>query len=160
LPSTTTVVLLFRALGGDTPTASLLAVVVGVIAGLVQVLGLLRYTCPGVGSDERRPECERCVTRRGDRHLPRLGAGVCEHLGYLLTGAWTALVGIVVIKGNDINPWLGWVALPIGVGLMIVSPEFLGPDEEKDWRLAGTAVPLLYIARSLWLLALGLALIA
>lgn len=37
-------------------------------------------------------------------------------------------------------------------------PEFLGPNEEKGWELAGKAVPLLYVAWSLWLLAFGIAL--
>ena len=56
------VVLLSRALGADSPTASLLALVVGVLAGLVQVLGLLRwvYLVPALA---RRP------WRRGGKRL-------------------------------------------------------------------------------------------
>jgi hypothetical protein len=37
------VVLVSRALGNDSPTVSLVALVVGVLAGLVQALGLLRW---------------------------------------------------------------------------------------------------------------------
>jgi hypothetical protein len=55
--------------------------------------------------------------------------------------------------------WLGWAALPIGAGLIVASAEFLGPNEHLGWRLAGKVVPFLYVAWSLWLLALGVALI-
>ena len=47
----------------------------------------------------------------------------------------------------------------IGLGLMVASLEFLGPNEERGWTLAGDAVPFLYIAWSLWLLAMGVALL-
>jgi len=32
--------------------------------------------------------------------------------------------------------------------------------EERGWKLAGAAIPVLYVAWSLWLLGLGIALIA
>ena len=37
--------------------------------------------------------------------------------------------------------------------------EFLGPNEEHGWASAGKAVPVLYVLWSLWLVALGVALI-
>jgi hypothetical protein len=52
------------------------------------------------------------------------------------------------------------VGVAIGVGLVIGSAEFLGPNEERGWGLAGAAIPILYIAWSVWLLAMGIALIA
>jgi hypothetical protein len=88
-----------------------------------------------------------------------LGVGVGEHLGYLLTGAWTVLVGIAVLGGDIVGARVGWVALLIGAGLVVASTEFLGPNEERGWKLAGMAVPLLYVTWSLWLVTLGLALI-
>jgi hypothetical protein len=36
-----------------------------------------------------------------------------------------------------------------------VGGEFLGPSEEHGWSLAGVAIPILYIAWSVWLLAMG-----
>ncbi len=45
-------------------------------------------------------------------------------------------------------------------GLVVSSAEFLGPNEERGWALAGAATPILYIAWSVWLLGLGIALIA
>lgn len=42
---------------------------------------------------------------------------------------------------------------------MIGTLEFVGPDEKDDWPLAGTIVPIAYIAWSLWLVALGVVLL-
>jgi Domain of unknown function (DUF4386) len=159
------VVLLFRALGAGTPTASVFALVVGVLAGLVQVLGLLRwvYLVPALARTHADPDASEstrdaaAVTFRAFHQY--FGVGLGEHLGYLLTGAWTATVGIVVLRGDVVGEWLGWIALPIGAGLVIAAAEFLGPNEERGWRLAGAAVPLLYVGWSLWLIALGLDLI-
>ena len=33
---------------------------------------------------------------------------------------------------------------------MVGSAEFLGPNEERGWGLAGAAIPILYIAWSVW----------
>jgi hypothetical protein len=159
------VVLLSRVLGEDSPTASLLALVVGVLAGLVQVLGLLRwvYLVPALARAHADPDASDAtrdavaVTFRAFHQY--LGVGVGEHLGYLLTGAWTVLVGIAILGGDVVGAWVGWVALPIGAGLVVASVEFLGPNEERGWKLAGMAIPLLYVIWSLWLIVLGLALI-
>ena len=66
--------------------------------------------------------------------------------------------GIAIVDGDVVGAWAGWVALPIGAGLAVASAEFLGPNEERGWKTAGKAVPLLYVAWSAWLVALGLAL--
>jgi Domain of unknown function (DUF4386) len=159
-------VLLSEGLEDSAPASSSLALVVGVLAGLVQVLGLLRwvYLVPALARGYSRPdasEAERAsaaITFRAFHQY--LGVGVGEHLGYLLTGAWTVLVGIAILRGDILDAWLGWPALAIGAGLAACSVEFLGPNEEKGWDLAGKAVPVLYVLWSFWLLALGIALLA
>jgi hypothetical protein len=158
-------VLLSLVLWSGAPAMSAIAAVVGTLAGLVQVLGLLRwvYLVPDLArtygeagtSDATRAAV--AVTFRAFHQY--LGVGVGEHLGYLLTGAWTAFAGIAVLRADVVAAWLGWAALPIGAGLVAASAEFLGPNEETGWKLAGAAVPLLYVAWSLWLIAVGIALI-
>jgi len=160
------VILVFRVLAGGAPTAALFAQVVGVLAGFVQVLGLLRwvYLVPALArahADSDASAATRdavAVTFRAFHQY--LGVGLGEHLGYLLTGAWTAAVGAAVLRGDVIADWVGWIALPIGAGLVVASAEFLGPNEERGWKLAGAAVPALYVGWSLWLIALGIVLIA
>jgi hypothetical protein len=142
------------------------ATTIGVLAGLVQMLGLLRwvyavpplaraYTDPSAGAEQR--DVSVSIFRVLHQYL---GVGVGEHLGYLFTGLWTVLIGIATTQGNAIPEWLGWPGIVIGAGLMIGSAEFLGPNEERGWKLADAAIPFLYIAWSLWLLGLGIALIA
>ena len=88
-----------------------------------------------------------------------LGVGIGEHLGYLLTGLWTLLVAGSVLSTAVLPGWLGLIGIPIGVGLIVGTLEFVGPNEEHGWPLAGTIVPIAYIAWSLWLIALGIALL-
>jgi hypothetical protein len=141
------------------------ATTIGVLAGLVQILGLLRwvYAVPPLAraytDPTLRPE-QRDATAAVFRALHQyLGVGVGEHLGYLLTGIWSVLIGVGVIQRTALPHWLGWPGIVIGVGLMIGSAEFLGPNEEHGWGLADTAISIMYIAWSIWLLALGIALI-
>jgi hypothetical protein len=50
--------------------------------------------------------------------------------------------------------WLGIVGLPIGAALLVGSLEFVGPNERDGWSLAGTIVPIAYIAWTVWLIGL------
>lgn len=157
------VVLLGQSLGfsGIVP----LAVSIGVLAGLVQMLGLLRwvYLVPSLARMHADPSLEsgqREATIAVFRAMHQyLGVGVGEHLGYLFTGIWTVLSGAAIAGRTVLPTWMGWVGVVIGIGLIIGSAEFLGPNEERGWGLAGAAIPFLYIAWSLWLLAMGVALI-
>ena len=158
------VVLLGQVLGLE--GVVLVAVTIGVLAGLVQVLGLLRwvYLVPALARsyadpslDPEQREIQAAVFRALHQYL---GVGVGEHLGYLFTGLWSAMIGVGVIQGVALPTWLGWPGVVIGVGLMIGSAEYLGPNEERGWGLAGAAIPVLYVAWSIWLLAMGIALIA
>jgi Domain of unknown function (DUF4386) len=157
------VVLLSQALGFRWTVP--LATAIGVLAGLVQMLGLLRwvYLMPSLARSHADPQAtqpQREATVAMFRAFHQyLGVGVGEHLGYLLTGLWSILTGIAIVLGETLASWLGWPGIVIGVGLAIGSAEFLGPNEERGWRLAGVAIPILYIAWSIWLLGLGIALI-
>jgi hypothetical protein len=157
-------VLLGQVLGLD--GVVLVATIIGVLAGLVQMLGLLRwvyvvpmiaraYLDPGASSEQR--EANAAVFRALHQYL---GVGVGEHLGYLFTGLWSLLIGVGLTQRAVMPTWLGWPGVVIGIGLVVGSAEFLGPNEEHGWDLAGAAIPILYIAWSLWLLAMGIALIA
>ena len=157
------VVLLGQALGftGIVP----LAVTVGVLAGLVQMLGLLRwvYLVPSLARMNADPALESgqretnvAVFSAMHRYL---GVGVGEHLGYLFTGVWSILTGAAIVGTDLIPTWMGWLGIVVGAGLIVGSAEFLGSNEEDGWSLAGAAIPILYVGWSLWLLATGVALI-
>jgi hypothetical protein len=148
---------------GAGPELTALSIVIGVAAGLVQMLGLVRWPF-AVPELARRyvaaggPDAE--ATRRSIEivfaTLHRLlGVGIGEHLGYLFTGLWTLLIAASILSTAVLPGWLGIVGLPIGLALLVGALEFVGPNEKDGWPLAGTIVPIAYIAWSVWLIALG-----
>lgn len=140
------------------------ATVIGVIAALVQLLGLLRWsylvpwlarTHGAASTPQERATLE--ITFEAFHRF--LGVGVGEHLGYLFTGLWTSLIGLAIALDGVLPAWLGWVGVVVGLGLVLGSTEFLGSNEERGWKVAGDAVPILYVGWSLWLVALGITLV-
>ncbi len=142
------------------------SVVVGSAAALVQALGLVRwpFAVPELARRYLASDAADDATRRSIEvtfaTLHRLlGVGIGEHLGYLLTGVWTLLVGWSVLSTAVLPGWLGLAGIPIGIALLLGTLEFVGPHEARGWPLAGTIVPIAYIAWSIWLIALGVALL-
>jgi hypothetical protein len=150
------------------PALTALSIAVGTAAALVQALGLVRWPFavpelarryvaaegPDAAAERRSIELVFATLHR------LLGVGIGEHLGYLLTGLWTLLVAASILSTAVLPGWLGIVGLPIGIALLIGTLEFVGPNEQDGWPLAGTIVPIAYIAWSLWLVALGVGLLA
>jgi hypothetical protein len=87
------------------------------------------------------------------------GVAVGEHLGYLFTGLWSALAGVALVQSNLRHPLFGIVGLLLDPRFVLGSLEFVGPFQPRDWKPAGTLVPLAYIGWSLWQLALGVGLL-
>jgi hypothetical protein len=152
---------------GAPPALTALSIVIGAAAALVQTLGLARwpFAVPElarryVAADGPDAEATRRMIELTFATLHRLlGVGIGEHLGYLLTGMWTLLVAASILSTAVLPGWLGVIGLPIGVALLIGTLEFVGPNEQDGWPLAGTIVPIAYIAWSLWLIALGVLLL-
>jgi hypothetical protein len=156
----------------EAPTVwTALAIAFGVVAALVQALGLVRwpFAVPElarryVAADgpERSPgeaAAERRVVETVFATLHRLlGVGIGEHLGYLFTGLWTLVLAISILSTPLLPAWLGWIGVPIGLALLVGVLEFVGPNEPDGWPLAGTVVPIAYIAWSIWLIVMGIAL--
>ena len=149
---------------GASPALTVLSIVMGATAALVQALGLIRwpfavpelarrYVAAPVGPDG---DAARRTVEVVFATLHRLlGIGIGEHLGYLFTGLWTLLVAGSILSTTVLPTWLGLVGLPIGVALLIGTLEFVGPNERDGWPVAGTLVPIAYIAWSVWLIVLG-----
>jgi hypothetical protein len=143
------------------------SVVVGSAAALVQALGLVRwpFAVPELARRYVAAYGPDAAATRGSIEVTfatlhrLLGVGIGEHLGYLLTGAWTLLVAASIISTAILPGWLGLVGIPIGGALLLGALEFVGPNEERGWPLAGTIVPIAYIAWSVWLIALGVGLV-
>ena len=147
-------VLLPRLLMADNPAYFGVTAALGVLAGLVQVLGLLRwpflvpylaktYTKPGASEVSR--QAVEVVFQAFHQYL---GVAVGEHLGYLFTGAWTALVAYWLILHSAV-PWFGWLGLACAAGILV------GMLEPAGFNRAGAINAIAYILWSLWLVALG-----
>ncbi len=149
---------------GASPALTVLSIVVGSVAALVQGLGLVRwpFAVPELARrylaapDGPDGEATRQTVEVVFATLHRLlGVGVGEHLGYLFTGLWTLLIAGSILSTTILPAWLGVLGLPIGIALLVGTLEFVGPNEPDGWALAGTIVPIAYIAWSVWLMALG-----
>ena len=158
-------VLLGQVLGRDGLAIIPTATVVGVLAAVVQFLGLARwpFLVPTLARNYDDPASTQ-ATREAtvvvfESFHTYLGVAIGECLGYLFTGAWTVLVGIAMLQSSAFDAWLAWPGIAIGLALIVGSLEFVGPSEEKGWQLAGTIVPIACIAWSLWLVISGLVLL-
>jgi Domain of unknown function (DUF4386) len=90
------------------------ATVVGVLAALVQFLGLARWpflvpelarTYHDPATTEARQEATVVVFESFHRYL---GVAIGECLGYVLTGAWTVLVGVAMLQSpHSTHGWPG-----------------------------------------------------
>ena len=139
---------------------------IGVVASVVQFLGLIRwpFLVPYLARESARADASPArheaidiVFQSFNRYL---GVAVGEHLGFLFTGAWTALVGAAILQSSNVNGWVGVAGIVIGVALALCSLEFVGPVRG---RRAGSppllATPVVYIVWSLWLIVTGIALL-
>src|SRR3954463_3315802 len=160
------VVVLAGAIDDADPTVLRVATVVGVLAALVQFVGLVRwpFVVPYLARVVAEPDATPARRETVDvifQSLNRyLGVAVGEHLGYLLTGAWTTLTGVALTQTSAAPGWLGGPGLVLAPGLMLCSLEFVGGHEESGWKVAERLTPVTYIAWSLWLIAAGVLLLS
>ena len=132
-----------------------LATIVGVLAALVQTLGLMRwpFLVPYLAQAHAEgKEGADLVFQAFHRYL---GVAVGEHLGYALTGAWTTLIGVALTQTDAAPALIGVLGIVIGPVLMACSLEFVG----TGFKAADKLTPPTYVAWSLWLVATGVALL-
>jgi hypothetical protein len=156
-------VLLAASLVGANPSVIAVAVTTGVLAGVVQFLGLVRWPFlvpylarAEVDASPARREAIDVVFQSFNRYL---GVAVGEHLGYLLTGGWSVLSGVALTQAANTPAGLGVVGVVVGGLLMMCSMEFVGGFEQAGWKLAAAVTPVAYLAWSAWLMAVGVALL-
>ncbi len=147
-------VLLRRVFSSTTPLLDL-ATPFAVVAGVVQLLGLVRwpFLVPDLARtylDPAASEATRAavLTVFGAFHQ-YAGVAVGEHLGYLFTGAWTLVIGGAMLSAPQFRSWWGWLGIVSAIGILI------GMLEPAGVAIAGTVNAFAYIAWSLWLIGAG-----
>lgn len=133
-----------------------LSIGAGVLAGLVQALGLLRWVIlvPGLAASYVAPDATEAQRQMAvalfDAANRYLGMGVGEHFGYLFTAVWTLLVAALIIRRHRIIAAAGMV---IALGVIT------GMAEPFGVPLAGTINSISYTLWALWLLVLGIVMV-
>jgi hypothetical protein len=160
------VVVLHVILAAGASTVLAVATTIGVLSAVVQFLGLARwpFLVPYLARTHQDPSASQgtkdavaVVFESFNRYG---GVGIGEHLGYLFTGLWTTLIGIVMLDTSVFHDSFGIIGIALGIALMFGALEFVGPKEEEGFKLAGAVIPLAYIAWSVWLMAMGVSLLA
>jgi hypothetical protein len=143
----------------DVPWYLVVGTTLGVLAGAVQFLGLIRwpFLVPSLADIYTDPESTPAtrdsaavVFQAFHRYI---GVAVGEHLGYIFTSAWTILLCIAIVTTGVVNPLFGWLGIVPAIGLLI------GVFEETGFKAAGAINAISYILWSIWLIALGMAIL-
>lgn len=152
-------ILVHQTLASERTPYMSLATTIGVLAGLVQFLGLIRWTflVPYLAKTYLEPESTQAtrdsiavVFQAFHRYA---GVAVGEHLGYLLTSLWSGFIALAVTQSPLFSPWIGWIGFLPAMGI------FIGLFEESGFKAAGAINAISYILWSLWLVILGVVLL-
>lgn len=143
----------------DVPWYLPVGTAVGVLAGAVQFLGLIRWpflviTLADMYVDPKASLATResvdVVFQAFHRYI---GVAVGEHLGYLFTSTWTILLCVAIIQTGIVNPLWGWLGILPALGVLV------GVFEEIGFQPAAVINAISYLIWSVWLIAFGVVLL-
>ena len=136
-----------------------IATTFGVVAGVAQTLGFLRwpflvpslaqaYLAPGASAAQQAATA--AVFDAFNRYA---GMAIGEHLGYLSTSVWTFLIAARMLRVPLFGRWIGiaGMALAIGVATGLLEPAGVA------W--AGAVNAISYLAWAAWLMIVGVMLV-
>ena len=151
--------LLQRFLASDRTPWMPVATAFGVLAGVVQTLGLIRwvflvpylsdlYLNPASSSSTR--EAVGVVFQSFHRYV---GGALGEHLGYMFVGSWVLLASLAMLRTRLFGRWVAYLGIVSAAGILVGLLEPVG---------FGTAVlinALGFILFAIWLLAIAVRLL-
>lgn len=150
--------LLWAVFNDYAPQLAFASAIIGVLSGLTQTLGLLRWSLlvPGLAAQYNgstsasERESIRVVFNAFHQYM---GVIVGEHLGYLFTGAWSILISLLMLNTPVFSAWLGILGIVSAIGILA------GMLEPAGWKPAGSINAMSYILWSVWLVIAGVMLI-
>jgi Domain of unknown function (DUF4386) len=154
------VILFHRVLAEQSAPLTLwVATVFGLVAGLAQALGFLRwpFLVPFLADSYLEPgasEAQRAAAAMVFEAFHRYaGMAVGEHLGYLSTSIWTFLIAVLMLRAPLFGRWLGLsgMALALGVATGLLEPVGV--------PLVGAINAISYLAWAAWLVVVGVVLL-
>lgn len=139
------------------PALANVSIILGVLSGLVQALGLFRWTflvpSLAVSYATAAPAAREAITVVFHAFHQYVGVAVGEHLGYFFTAAWTIILSVMMFNSALFSPLLGMFGIVAAVGIMA------GLLEPAGWKPAGAVNAISYVLWSLWLILAGITLI-
>jgi hypothetical protein len=150
-------VLVHKVLARENTPYMAVATAFGVIAGVVQFLGLVRwpFLVPYLADTYLAPASSG-VTREAvavvfQAFNQYAGVAVGENLGYLFTGLWTVLVALAMFGSPlPLRRWLGLL------GMVSAASVLVGTLEPAGFEPAANVVVIGYILWSIWLVLFGI----
>lgn len=121
--------MLHRILSGPRTVFLATGTVFGVLSGLVQVIGLIRWVLvvPGIAEGwQAHPSAHEVWEALFTVVNQYGGVAVGETLGYLFTGVWLLFLGAAILRTTVFHNAAGWFALVVGAGILSGLLENLG----------------------------------
>lgn len=152
-------VMLHPFLASDGAAYMPLATTLGVLAGVAQFLGLIRWpfvvpylaqTYFDPASTQATRDAVEVVFQAFHRYA---GAGIGETLGYIFTGGWTLLISLAMIQSPNFKAWIGWLGIPLALAIFVGIFEWMGVP------LVGAINAIGYTVWAAWLIVVGVALL-
>jgi len=143
----------------DAPWFLVVGTTIGVLAGVVQFLGLIRWPFLVPSLAEMYTQFEATQATRDSVAVVfqafhrYAGVAIGEHLGYIFTSTWTILLSLAILQTDVVHPLFGWLGIVPALGVLV------GVFEETGFKAAGAINAISYILWSVWLIAFGIALL-
>jgi hypothetical protein len=136
-----------------------LATTLGVTAGIVQMLGFVRwpFLVPTLAStylDPSTSEATRAAIEVTFNAFNQYaGVGIGEHLGYIFTALWSILIALAMPKSKYFSTWIAWVGIVLALGIL------LGTLEPAGVPFVGLINAIAYSLWAIWIVILGIRLL-
>ncbi len=145
----------------STSSLSTVSAVAGVLAGVLQAVGLLRWVfvvpllaASYVAADATPATRETVVAVFSTLHA-YAGVAIGEHLGQLATAVWLLLLSAALKKSGHIPRWQHQFAVVATSLILVGLVEGFATVQPFDPGLAGIATPAGFIALSVWMVVAG-----
>lgn len=142
-----------------------LATTFGILAGIMQVLGLIRwvFVVPMLAnaytdatSTAATKDAAVMVFQGFHQYA---GVAIGEHLGQLFTAIWIVLISVAMLDSAVFRRWQGKIGISIAVLMFLGLTEGFATVINFNAEIFGVLTPISFIALSVWMISLGATLI-
>lgn len=109
--------------------ALMLAVVLASASALARAIGIIRWltASTALGDAHAAPGADRPAIEAVQLAVNAWGGAIGENLGVaIFAGAWTLVMALLILRHGGLPRWLGFVAIPVGMIVMLPALEMFG----------------------------------